>query len=87
MWCWCGGVRPALVRESLAYFYDDIFYKSSKVKDDKIFQEGLKLMQQSPHQDFQFNLLHNGAMENFMKWFKGDDSVKMFYKWDDLGKG
>ena len=44
-------------------------------------------MRKSPHEDFQFNLLHQGAEENFMKWFNGDDSVKMLCKWDDLGKG
>ena len=57
------------------------------MKDDEIFQEGLTSMQNSPHQDFQFNLLDEGAFDNFMKWFKGDDSVKMLCKWDDLGKG
>jgi len=57
-----------------------------KVKDDEIFQAGLAAMQKSPHEDFQFNLLHQGAEENFMKWFNGDDSVKMLCKWDDLGK-
>ena len=65
----------------------DALYKSDKVKDDETFQKGLASMQLSPHQDFQFNMLHEGAEENFMKWFNGDDTVRMLCKWDDLGKG
>ena len=75
------------MRESLAYFYDDIFYKSSKVKDDKIFQEGLASIKRSPHQDFQFNLVYDDALDNFNKWFAGDDSVELLCNWSDLGKG
>ena len=58
-----------------------------KVKDDEIFQKGLMALRKSPHQDFQFNLRQEGALEEYGRWFNGDDSVKMLCRWEDYGKG
>lgn len=41
----------------------------------------------SPHQDFQFDLRQEGAMQEYGRWFNGDDSVKMLCRWEDYGKG
>ena len=44
-------------------------------------------LRKSPHQDFQFNIRQEGGLDEYGRWFNGDDSVKMLCRWEDYGKG